>query len=827
MERHLFMNSSTNIKNDYNHECFCSCRINNNISLSIIIFGVFVFGLIIGSASSTASSTTPSSTTATLLKKRSKRYLLKLGHFLNRFIKKYICDNDVAGNDGDDDNDNAQQDRDLFLSSNKDEEAYIVLKESLMLVMKQFFEYDTHESHSCDVDNYNVHKWKRKEYKSNGDSKVVQYLSPDEMRNTLFFKDEVSSPSMSLNNDLSTDPYHSNHPSGDNHSNNKSKGKNNDINQTTNPSKSSQMIHLFQQIQKYSVNTSHPLFFNQLFGSLDPIALAAELIALSVNTSAYTWETAPVFTLIEKEVMTKLCRLVFERDDDDNDDHGRINQGRHSNNDCNSQDDEKYDGLMLPGGSLSNLTAIHVARHFTHYGTQHLSKVENTKVLLGQKEEEEFQQVKEEVWKNNIEEEKKEQFHDFNNKFSTNMMMTNGSNSNSNNNSNSNSNSNRSNNKTNKNKSLSSTALVAFVSSEAHYSFAKAASVTGIGAHNLISVPTLEDGQMDVNQLDMLMWELYNAYNMDVDDRCDSVKRKIPFFVATTAGSTVRGSFDNIDAIVQVCRKHEEIWNERFIHECRIVSSTNHDKDERQRRCKIWVHVDGAWGGSAIFSSRADMKSAMKGIQNVDSFTFNPHKLLGAPQQTTSFVSRHKGILKAANSSGAKYLFDCRKNGAECDLGDSSYTCGRRTDAVKLWALWKYYGPTGIGQMLERKVDSLSLFAQMIRNHDSFMLACKPWLFNVNFFYLPERIRQKLKDSGVDLQSDNPVLSDDISKELATVSVKLKLKLHQSGEMLIPYQPLSNQKADGFRLVLAGYKNFDESDFRKVLQLMEKYGKTL
>mmetsp|Transcript_19291 Transcript_19291/g.41867 ORF Transcript_19291/g.41867 Transcript_19291/m.41867 type:complete len:182 (-) Transcript_19291:993-1538(-) len=58
-------------------------------------------------------------------------------------------------------------------------------------------------------------------------------------------------------------------------------------------------------------------------------------------------------------------------------------------------------------------------------------------------------------------------------------------------------------------------------------------------------------------------------------------------------------------------------------------------------------------------------------------FTFNPHKMLGAPQQTTAFIVRHRNALRNANAHGAKYLFDPRKNGAEYDLGDLSYTCGR------------------------------------------------------------------------------------------------------------------------------------------------------
>merc|ERR1712038_479408 len=401
--------------------------------------------------------------------------------------------------------------------------------------------------------------------------------------------------------------------------------------------------------------------------------------------------------------------------------------------------------------------------------------------------------------------------------------------------------------------------LVVFVSSEAHYSFAKAASVTGIGTGNLVVVPTLSNGQMDVERLDSLMMEVELEHERasggdDNDNGNNRHKRRrkrarMPFFVAATSGSTVRGSFDDIEAIVRVCRKHEDRLN-AMRGECDMPScsssgndsstSSSNESGSGRRRHKIWIHVDGAWGGSAIFSSRRDVRDLLRGVEHVDSFTFNPHKMLGAPQQTTVFVTRHEGILKAANSSGAKYLFDHRKNGAEYDLGDASYTCGRRTDAIKLWALWKFRGPSGIGRLLEDKVDSLRYFARRVRERRQFVLSCDPWPFNVNFFYVPERIRRRLSEIGIEIDASAakatsastyndvlPKIPHDISEELAKVSVELKLRLHQSGQMLIPYQPLSNQRADCFRIVLAGYKTFSETDVEDVLNLMEHYGRDL
>jgi len=133
-------------------------------------------------------------------------------------------------------------------------------------------------------------------------------------------------------------------------------------------------------------------------------------------------------------------------------------------------------------------------------------------------------------------------------------------------------------------------------------------------------------------------------------------------------------------------------------------------------------------------------------------------------------------------------LFDSRKNGAEYDLGDGTYTCGRKPDAVKFWAMWKYYGSAGLAKQIEVKVDSLAMFAKKIQKDDNFMMACEPWPFNINFFYLPKRIRKILKERNVDMTTESSVVPDDLASDLGEVHVQLKSRLHKAGKMLIPFQ---------------------------------------
>jgi len=358
---------------------------------------------------------------------------------------------------------------------------------------------------------------------------IVNYLEPEEMIKTLFFE---QSDEKDTKSDLTSDQSMSlTHPLGD-------------------TNKKENMIHLLKQIQKYSVCTDHPYFYNQLFGALDPIGTAAELVALSVHTSAYTYETAPVFTLMERHVLEKLAELVY--------------------------DTKAHDGLFLPGGSLSNLTGMHVARH--------VCKARGTF--------DKHQDANDGYFSNEPEEEKKESMNDLSNALAPrNTQLT----------------------------------QVAFVSSEAHYSFKKAAGVLGIDAKDIVTVPTLSNGQMDAEELDLLMTDLVETGT------------KVPFFVGLTAGSTVRGSFDDIGAVVRVCRKHEAHLNNSM-----PLTTRTAQKDSTESGHKIWVHVDGAWGGCAVFSPRKDLCKVMEGVRKADSFTFNPHKVMGAPQQTTCFVTRHK-----------------------------------------------------------------------------------------------------------------------------------------------------------------------------------------
>ncbi len=96
-------------------------------------------------------------------------------------------------------------------------------------------------------------------------------------------------------------------------------------------------INYLKRIIGYSVNTNHPLFMNQMYGSQQLAALSGDVITSILNTSMYTYEVAPLMTLIEKECVKELSKCIWKNK-------------------------KETDGIFTPGGSISNMLAMVMAR---------------------------------------------------------------------------------------------------------------------------------------------------------------------------------------------------------------------------------------------------------------------------------------------------------------------------------------------------------------------------------------------------------------------------------------------------------------------------------
>jgi glutamate/tyrosine decarboxylase-like PLP-dependent enzyme len=72
------------------------------------------------------------------------------------------------------------------------------------------------------------------------------------------------------------------------------------------------------------------------------------------------------------------------------------------------------------------------------------------------------------------------------------------------------------------------------------------------------------------------------------------------------------------------------------------------------RRYDLWLHVDGAYGGSAIFSDQH--RSLLRGIERADSITIDPHKWMAMPLASGVILTCHPEILERAFAGAAPYM---------------------------------------------------------------------------------------------------------------------------------------------------------------------------
>ena len=70
------------------------------------------------------------------------------------------------------------------------------------------------------------------------------------------------------------------------------------------------ILNYIEDYLKYAVNTGSKQFFNQLFAGHNLPAFMGDVITSLTNTSMYTYEVSPVATMMEHELIQKMCTYV-------------------------------------------------------------------------------------------------------------------------------------------------------------------------------------------------------------------------------------------------------------------------------------------------------------------------------------------------------------------------------------------------------------------------------------------------------------------------------------------------------------------------------------
>ncbi|MFW6043035.1 MAG: pyridoxal phosphate-dependent decarboxylase family protein, partial [Marinilabiliaceae bacterium] len=178
-----------------------------------------------------------------------------------------------------------------------------------------------------------------------------------------------------------------------------------------------------------------------------------------------------------------------------------------------------------------------------------------------------------------------------------------------------------------------------------------------------------------------------------------------PFFVVATCATTMLAAYDPVDEIADICDRH-----------------------------RIWLHADGAFGGSLLLSDQH--RHLMKGLERTDSFVWDPHKIMNIPLICSALLVKKKGTLKHnITDINTDYLYHQLDDNE--DLGEKSIQCGRRVDAVKLWFAWKYFGLEGYQKRIDNLIDMAKYAEDQVNSNPSLELLVPRQSFAVCFRYKP------------------------------------------------------------------------------------------
>jgi aromatic-L-amino-acid/L-tryptophan decarboxylase len=216
-------------------------------------------------------------------------------------------------------------------------------------------------------------------------------------------------------------------------------------------------------------------------------------------------------------------------------------------------------------------------------------------------------------------------------------------------------------------------------SDQAHSAAEKAARMLGM---RLRKVPSDERFRLDAAALG------------DLDDAAVMI---------ATVGTTASTSVDPVPAIADACE-----------------------------RSGTWLHVDAAYAGTAMICE--EHRWAFDGVERADSLVVNAHKWMLTPMDCSLLWSRRPSDLRAAFSLIPEYL---RTPDAEDALSLSEYgpVLGRRFRALKLWAVLRCHGASGLRAHVRSGVELAEKFERWVDEASGWEL-CAPRPFSVVCFRL-------------------------------------------------------------------------------------------
>ncbi|HKL18323.1 MAG TPA: aminotransferase class I/II-fold pyridoxal phosphate-dependent enzyme [Halalkalibaculum sp.] len=293
-----------------------------------------------------------------------------------------------------------------------------------------------------------------------------------------------------------------------------------------------------------------------------------------------------------------------------------------------------------------------------------------------------------------------------------------------------------------------------YCSSETHSSIEKDVKIAGFGRENLRKIAYDDEFAMRPDRLEKAI-------------RRDLEKGFKPACVIATIGTTGSTAIDPLREIADICNRYE-----------------------------VFLHVDAAFAGTALLLP--EMRWMIEGIEQVDSFVFNPHKWMFTNFDCSAFYVQDEALLVKTFEITPEYLKTPEDKRVK-NYRDWGIPLGRRFRALKLWFVIRNFGIEGLRERVKKHIELAQAQKETIENDPGFELLAPVPLNTICFRFHPSYI--------------------DDDKKLNELNSKLLEKVNESGELFITHTKLN----DVFTLrMVIGNTNVEQRHVDEAWELIQK-----
>ena len=297
------------------------------------------------------------------------------------------------------------------------------------------------------------------------------------------------------------------------------------------------------------------------------------------------------------------------------------------------------------------------------------------------------------------------------------------------------------------------------VGENTHYCVRRAAGILGIGEEQIVRLPINHKDQICIDKVRSTL-EVAEGRGLKV------------FCLVASTGTTSTGAFDRIDELAAIAAEKN-----------------------------IWLHVDGAHGASLLVSDQ--LRHKLKGIEKVDSFAWDAHKVMFVPGVCTLLFYKNKEKSYGAFRQEASYVFEKEPDiYTQFDSAEKNFECTKRPMIMNLWVPWAIYGKALFAKKIEYLCQLTQDAYEILRDEPDFETLHQPEANILCFRYLPLNYVSLLPD----------------------FQVAIRNQIKKEGNFFISKVDIQGEAA--LRVVFMNHK-IDTGHFRMLLREIRKIGQDL